>query len=436
MKKSDNWNTLRRILLGSAQHVLLALAAFIVVMVFQESIIRVENVRGSDRQYRMDPFDDAASFEDTEIFDEMFYNAVCDITTLVVMRQQFETGGEYDGKKRIDVTEFVNRQEEVSDSVLTAVYTLDDLIRWGKADREMLQYTMSKKEFVNFFGDHLLDISHYYLEPDGDTLQYSYEAIEDRSAHLGSLLAPGTVQSYGEEEWGRYVLQEVKRLQDRYDQYMEINEEQLVAMAFSYVASHMERPISLVEENGEEKVQVQMLRCRYKTVDGKLLTEIADNWIDYCKLESNVDRVLESLANNYDLYELRSDLYAGSKTNVQYFFRVPDEGGTQSYTNLAEGFSVLESNELDYYFQEAGKYLIYSVEDILCESNADVSRICTASSKLMNTPFPRVPASGSPFPMSMGWRGINLPRRDRFSTRWCCTVGTTWPYWRSAPDCG
>ena len=338
-----NWKSgSKRIVLGVIQHIIMAVAAFIIIMVFQDSIIRVEDFQ-ENSYYRVDPFDKSPVFEETEVFNEMFYNSVSDLITLVVLRGQFETDGVYDGEKLIDITAFVNRREELSDCPITAVYYLDDLVKWGKADAEMLLYRMRKKDFVNYFGDNLLDISHFYLDTDG-TLRYSGTAIEDST--------------------------QMDQLQEVYNNYQQYNEAQLVNLAFSYVASHMDKPISIVDVDGEEKVEVQMLQARYLTADSNLSPrDIAGNWIEYCQLENNILEVLDSLKQNYERYEQLSNIYSAQNSNLQYMFRLTGSKEDISYTNLSEPFLVLEKNEIDYYFQNIGRYLIYSVKDIICESN-------------------------------------------------------------------
>lgn len=361
---------MNRLTLGIVQHVFMALAAFIVIIVFRDSIIRVDNYQ-NDSFYRVDLFDDSPAFEETEVYNEMFYNSVSDLVTLVVLRNQFETDGVYDGNKLIDITAFVNRREYTSSCPVTAVYYLDDLVKWGKTDAEMFLYRMSKKDFVNYFNDNLLDISHFYLDIDG-SLRYSWEEIEDRTQMELSKLPEGTDASQYEEDFlDTYLEDQFNQLQEVYGNYQQYNEAQLVNLAFSYIASHMDKPISLVDVDGEERVEVQMLQEKYMTADTKLSPrDIAHNWIEYCQLENNIIEVLDSLKQNYEIYEQKIRTYSPQNTNLQYMFRLQGENGEgTSCTNLSETFLALEENEIDYYFQNLGKYLIYSVRDIICESN-------------------------------------------------------------------
>ncbi len=377
MKKVEKKPALKRILLGMAQHLAMAFATLVVIVVFHNSIIRLDNVQEENRQYRLDPFDNAQSFEETEIFGEMFYNVVSDLTTLVVLKSQFETDGVYDGKKVIDVTEFVNRREQVSDSAVTARYYLDDLVKWGKAEIEMQPVQMTKEAFVDYFQDGLLDLDHFYLEADTDVLRYSGDVIgeEERMERaMATLPADSGVDGQDEDYLRSYLALQMDHLQEIYNNYKQYNEEQLVEMAFSYAASHMDKPIELVTVKGEEMVELEMLKERYLTADGQVgLQEAAGNWIDYCKLENNVVETLESLAQNYDIYMKRNDLYAEGNTNIRYLFRIPGEGGIKEFKNFDLNFPLEDTSEIDRYFQDIGSYLIYSVEDIICESNVPIT---------------------------------------------------------------
>ena len=374
MSSKRRKNFIKRILLGLVQHMAMALAALVVVMVFEGSVIRVKNLQEDEKQFRLNPFDSARYFEETDIYTEMFYNAVSDIATLVVFKSQFETDGVYDGDRLVDVTGFVNRREQVSDCPITAYYRLEDLVKWGKAGAEMYQKSLTKKEFVNYFNDNLMDISHFYLDPETEALRYSGTAFSGPQEQARQMLpADVVVTDENEAYWDLYMDTQLRRLEEVYGNYQQYNEDQLVEMAFSYTASHMDKPIALEEKNGEDMVVIQLLVPRYNTEDGKQLQQAAGDWINYSKLEINVVETLESLTNNYEIYESRNELYTSENTNLRYLYRVKTEDGFQDYSNLDLDFTVYRQEDIDTYFQNIGSYLIYSVEDIICESNVNIT---------------------------------------------------------------
>ena len=365
-----NKKTGRRFGLGIIQHIALAIAVMIIVSLAQNSVISVENLYGEAKRHQLNYYEREERFEDTAVFSDMFDNAVSDLTTLVVIKGQLETDGVYDGNKLIDVTAFVNRREVVSQCSITAVYYLDDLIKWSKNGVSMIEKTFTKKDFVNFFYDDLLSIEHFYLDEETESLRYRGN-LDAGSSENEFWEEPETESSELTEE---EKLAKEQKLTEVYYTYLEYNEDKLVDMAFSYLASHMDKPVKLSLEDNAELVHVDMLRPRYATVDGEIqLVEIADNWLDYCMLENNLIDTIDSLTYNYELYESRNDLYAEGNTNLSYLVRVPTEDGYIDYTNMADEFLTEDTKEIDNYFEDIGKYISYSVDDIDCVGNVDIT---------------------------------------------------------------
>lgn len=379
--------TFKRMGLGMLQHISLALVVMIIVMIAQKSVICAENMYGDIRRYRLELFDDAKQFEDTVVFADMFDNAVSDLTTLVVIKGQLEVNGVYDGEKQIDVTAFVNRKELVSSCPITAVYYLDDLIKWGKNGVEMVSRTFTKKEFVNYFWDDLTGIQHFYLDEETGALRYQGELTEDGGEDSDGEASDGQET----DETGEGTSQDAdilqaqlerlrqeekeQQLREVYNNYLQYNEDQLTDMAYSYLASHMDKPVTLsMNDSGQETVHIDMLNPRYATVDGDgQLTGIADNWLDYCKLENNIVDTIESLAYNYSLYDSWNDIYTRGNTNLSYLVRVPRGESYVDYTNLAPEYLSEYVGDIDNFFEDIGKYITYSVDDIECVGNVDIS---------------------------------------------------------------
>lgn len=363
-----NKRTSRRMGLGVVQHIALALAMMIVVSVAQNSVISVENLYGESKRHQLNLYEREERFEDSAVFSDMFDNAVSDLTTLVVIKGQLETEGVYDGDKLVDVTAFVNRKEVVSLCPITAVFCLDDLVKWGKNGLSMMEKTFTKKDFVNFFYDDLLSIDHFYLDEETETLRYRGD-LNGESEGTSTFLMNSEAEVNQDEQ-----VEKQQKLFEVYNTYMEYNEDRLVDMAFSYLASNMDKPVTISLEDGVELVHLDMLRPRYATVDGVVqLVDIADNWLDYCKLENNLVDTIESIAENYELYESRNDLYARGNTNLSYLVRVPTEEGYIDYTNMPDEFLTDDTAEIDNYFEDIGKYISYSVDDVDAVGNVDIS---------------------------------------------------------------
>ena len=372
--------TFRRFCLSFVQHLSLALAITVFVWVAQNSVIQVENLYGETKQHRLDLYDSEERFEDTAVFSDMFDNAVSDLLTLTVIKAQLETDGVYDGEKLIDVTAFVNRREVVSLCPITAVYYLDDLIKWSKNGLEMTEKVFSKKDFVNYFGDNMLGIEHFYLDEKTGDLKYRGDLSEnsqDSTIQESNQSASGASDNVTElqQEIDRIKKEELQaRLEEEYSNYQRFNEDYLVDKAYNYITSHMDKPVTLSYEDDKEYVHLEMLKTRYATSDGVLqLVDIAENWMDYCSLENNLIDTIESLAYNYNMYESRNDLYAKGNTNLSYLVRIPQETGYIDYSNMPEEYLTEDTAEIDNYFEDIGKYIHYSVDDIDCVGNVDIS---------------------------------------------------------------
>ena len=357
--------------LALLQHIALAMAVVIVISLAGRLIIRVENLYGVVNQHRLDLYDEENRYEDTAVFSDMFDNAVSDLIMLAVIKGQLETDGVYDGEKQIDVTAFVNRKENISDCPITAVYYLDDLIKWSKSGLDMVQKKFTKKEFVNYFGDNLMGIGHFYLDEISGNLKYDGKLQEKEEAQEGIAARTGVDAGKTSEEDQEAYRQ---KLLEVYNNYLVYNEEGLVDMAFNFLVSHMDKPVSLSYENNVDYVIVEMLRPKYAASDGTVqLVQIADNWLDYCKLENNLIDTIEGLEDNYLLYESRNDMYARDNTNLSYLVRIPGENGYTDYSNMDEKLLAEDTAEIDNYFEDIGKYISYSVDDVECAGNVSIS---------------------------------------------------------------
>ena len=127
MKKA----TLKRIGIGLLQHILAAVIFIAVAGLLLNSYVEVESIDGT-QVYQVFPFESDQEFEESEVFHNLFRNAVSDITQLVMIKGQLETAGVFDPAKKVDVTEYAAKMGEDNECPVTAVYELDDMIKWGK----------------------------------------------------------------------------------------------------------------------------------------------------------------------------------------------------------------------------------------------------------------------------------------------------------------
>ena len=127
-----------------------ALAAGCAAAVFANSFITVERTDGT-ASYFVSPLAQKALFEDSEIFEDIFTGDVQDVTRMAVIRSQLETNGAYDGKKRIDIAEYVNRTNTLGEEAVTAEYYLDDLVKWSNYGFSYETVYGTQEEFDQYF---------------------------------------------------------------------------------------------------------------------------------------------------------------------------------------------------------------------------------------------------------------------------------------------
>jgi len=183
MKKSV-W---KRLGLGLLQHLLAACIMLAVAGILLNSYIPVETIDGT-QVYRIFPIDAGQAFEESEIYHELFRNAVSDITQLVMVRAQLETDDVFDPLKRIDVTEYARQIGADQGCAVSAVYELDDLIKWGKYGVEYSSRMMSMSEFVNYFGNCIYP-ENFTLDEYGQLCFDDFYRVEDEDGGEGRTAA-------------------------------------------------------------------------------------------------------------------------------------------------------------------------------------------------------------------------------------------------------
>ncbi len=355
MKQSFKKTNIKRKLLGVLQHVLALIIAILVAVIVMNSYIIVDNMYGERIKYNIAFLENSEAFEESDIFTEMFRNSISDITQYAVIQEQLETDGYFDGSKHIDVTQYVNRKYLKSNSPITAVYTLENLIKWGRYGVELPELRLpSKIEFLTFF--------------ESRGIGYLCKVLTE----LGEEVA----LPYTEEKLATMTPKQIE--EEMQDKLMEkLIHPQIVDRMFEYVVEQMGEvgKIAKVEvaKDGTESVTVNMLDCRYQTVNGLNLVHIASNWEEYSMLESNIYETIINMSDNYSKYINRNEVYDPGNTNVQFLIRTKTAEGIRYFSNLSSDQEKQDDVALNEHFENLGKYVIYSPDDMKFRSNAEIS---------------------------------------------------------------
>ncbi|MBQ8821078.1 MAG: HAMP domain-containing histidine kinase, partial [Lachnospiraceae bacterium] len=369
---------IKHILLECIQMAVAFFIALIVSVVILNSYILVENMYGERVGYYISPLRSTDGFVESSIFKEMFYNTVDDITRLAVIKEQMETDGEFDGEKQIDVTSYVNLKGSGSKCKTTAVYTLEDLVRWGKYGVEYKDVRFdSKRAFLTYFGDESLVRMNSILGENYTELDFSKkeeepvveESVVPEAVEMDILPEEGVVEEQAdtgtEVDINAIIIEE--QLQD----------EAIIDQIFNYVIDQMRihtgKTVSVIEENGNHIVTLSMLSNRYTTAEDQNLAAVAKDWIEYSLLENNVHQAIEGLTYNYDQYMNRNDVYLAGNSNVEYVIRTRTEEGEKFYSNMPAELASANAIEQNVYFRNFGAYIIYSPGDMRFETNTDIT---------------------------------------------------------------
>lgn len=363
-------NTLRRILLGTLQH-LLAMGIFVgLALILFNSYLTVQTMDGP-KTYALAPLESEPEFEDSQLFRDIFRTSVADLTRLMVIKEQLETNGVFESSKLIDVTEYAGRKGTGNDCPVTVLYELEDLIKWGKYGVEYTDRAMSMSDFVNYFGPALSPYN-FELTKDGGLafIGFQDEEFAPVIKRYHSRSAVNTDEDTDSTE--RVSKETLAAITDAMKLY---TDEQLEDMAFSYILKAI--PDGWVEvareDDGSLTVYFSMLNGRYETSDKeKRIAAYAGNWIEYVQLQNNIVETINGMAASYTMYQNCNSLYQ-TNSNLKYVVRiVTDDGIVKTYTNQT-GMEELPDTTITDYFSEYRRYMIYYPDSLEFSGNVSLT---------------------------------------------------------------
>ncbi len=363
---------IKRVLIGLAQHLAAAGILLAVAGIMLNSYIEMDAIDGK-KIYRIFPVNNRQEFEESEVYHDLFRNAIQDITQLVAIKDVFETKGELDLLKKIDVTEYAGKIGADKGCSVSAVYDLDDLIKWGKHGVSYTNHTMSISNFVNNFG-YIIYPENYTLDDYGQLCFDGFYRMGEGTPETGvvpsgedGLPAEGAVPAYyGKSEEEITVVKEEIRAS-------KYTRDQLEDLAFAYIMAQNPEGIEMSREDGVIRVTVPVLNSRYGTVEGeKQLIRLADNWVDYLRLQSNLVVTIESLAQHYFKYQVCNSAYEAGKSNVKYVVRMMTDDGIHTYANVPD-LGDASDEDVTELFSEYRRYLIYYPDSLIFMGNTVMS---------------------------------------------------------------
>lgn len=128
----------------------------IVSFMFTRCIVVTNNMNYS---FLINPFEDDA-YEDSDSLTEMFASDSADMIYYLALCQQFETDGEFDKEKTIDLLEYYYRKQPGSMKVSSngqLVYKVQDLINWGNTYGVDIQDGMVEEKYYPVDGESIYE---------------------------------------------------------------------------------------------------------------------------------------------------------------------------------------------------------------------------------------------------------------------------------------
>jgi signal transduction histidine kinase len=291
------------------QHFLAAALAFIVAYSVAGTNIMIEGL-GGYYSYNLYESDRSRSYEESYLFNNILGNSVSDILRHVAVRTQLETEGQYDDRKMIDVTAYVNRSATISGDYITAVYYLSDLLKWAQSGFKYETRNFTEDESARFLGS---STTYTHLKNNGFSggmNSYLNSQIEDNS----------------------------------------------ITFAISGNSS---------PEGGEHTYLVS----RYQTVDGRNLEDIVSTWEEYNRLCSYVEEAAKDLLANYEEYSRAVGYYDYLESNLRYYITRTIDGKTSIYTNVPELSWETTGKDIKKIFEDYGRYIYYCPYELKYDSN-------------------------------------------------------------------
>ncbi|HIV17507.1 MAG TPA: HAMP domain-containing histidine kinase [Candidatus Alectryocaccobium stercorigallinarum] len=127
-------------------------------------------------------------FEESEDFEAMMENAMMHVVSLDRFGKLFETDGEYDPEKTVDIMEYCSSGDFSGQNEAGLTYTLGDLYEWGQRGLEHKESYIIECEKPN--GE-----SYYYYPDDFERL------VENRELFLDLKSSSGAVSGYSDEDF-------------------------------------------------------------------------------------------------------------------------------------------------------------------------------------------------------------------------------------------
>lgn len=339
-----------RTFLRILQHAALAAMVFSLIVTVVCGTVRFERLR-SDGSFTDLIFSMNAGeyFEDSDFFNRILGYATADIIRYGVVCSQMETNGDFDGEKLVDVTAYNHRNEGLSGEYVTAVYKLEDLLKWQKYGFEYTAQEMTEEQADAFLAK-IPQVTVKEMAADTEVRSnVQYRIVDSDSGFVTDYQPASALADHAESSTRQEVEIEI---------------------------------INPYAEEVEEVSEYTILVNRYKTAEGKNLEDYVSDWEQYYALCDSVQTAAKSLAYNYEEYLTGAEYFRLENSNVRYLIEKTEDHNTRYYSNMKANSSdrdycmkMMEkvSREEAGAVQAAVPYLYYSPADMVYRTNTTIA---------------------------------------------------------------
>lgn len=334
-----------RTFLRILQHAALSAMVFSLIVTIACGTVRFEGLRGggtfTDLIFSMKA---GERFEESEFFDRILGYAVADIIRFGVVSSQMETNGDFDGDRLVDVTAYNHRSEGLSGDYVTAVYRLEDLLKWQKYGFEYAVEEMTEEQAFDFLAKTTqMTITESAaagaLKPD-----VRYEIVESDAGFVKDYQPASALGDHGETKSGQEIVVINPYAEDE------------TVYAYS------------------------VLQNRYQTAEGKNIEDYVSDWQQYYALCDSVQTAAQSLAYNYEEYLNGTEYFNPENSNVRFVIEKTGGNNIQYYSNMEAGSNdrneCMERMEMFSKGEEAlymtAPYLYYSPSEMIYRTNTSI----------------------------------------------------------------
>lgn len=331
----------------------LSVAAMVVciVMLFFES-----RVRGISLSYML--VDNARTdiYEDTSLFTARVEEYIEDTIRYVVIRDQFETDGQFDGEKEIDIRKYATHKEVSRYDNSSITYYLEDLIRWGQIGYSMTAIT-SREYYETYHNAQNMVGSDDSLVTNTDRSVIDYE--------------PGGNVSVRQEQGGvgSYLVEESVEEENRENSVSREDGADGSADSSAYL---MVETTEVPEADGEDEIYQVIYEEIYFPADGDFLILHTTSPKQYEEYSRHLISSIEMAYYNYEDYLNLSDKLAD--TNFLYYITYARNGVWKSFSNFTDqqyNVDIFE-DDLGQMFVNAGKFIKCNYDNLTSQTNMDI----------------------------------------------------------------